>query len=352
MKPAPLTFFSSAAELGVSLSQTIGTGDDVFLLTDTHVAEHCLPELLAAMGETRAEIIEIEPGEESKCLSVCAHLYEHLAERRTMRNALLICIGGGVVTDLGGFVASTYKRGIRFLHIPTSLIGMADASIGGKTGIDLGAIKNVVGTFAQPVGIWIAPEFLKSLPEKEMWSGFAEMLKHALVADAEHWQTLYRVVESSEISSHIERSAQIKWRIVESDPLEKGQRKLLNFGHTFGHALESFRLASKEPQSHGACVAVGMMAETVLSEHATGLTSDHSGHILQVLYGYYSDSCRALPRFEQLSEYLQQDKKRNVPSSLNFSLLEAPGKGVTDCQTSPDIAREAWELFVQRVSTM
>ena len=210
----------------------------LFILCDENTHEYCLPILLPNMEiNCPFEIIEIEAGEEMKTIETATQLWEILTEFEADRKALLLNLGGGVITDLGGFVASTYKRGIKFINLPTSLLGMCDASIGGKTGIDHQFIKNIVGTFALPERIFVFSNFLKTLPFRELKSGFAEMMKHGLIADKKHWDDLINLPEISveHIQPHIETSMKIKENIVHIDYQEKNIRKVLNFGHTIGH---------------------------------------------------------------------------------------------------------------------
>jgi 3-dehydroquinate synthase len=214
----------------------------------------------------RAEVILLPFGEENKVMEVCFQVWQAFTEYGFGRKDLVINLGGGVVTDMGGFIASIYKRGLKFINIPTSLLGMVDASIGGKTGIDLDRYKNQLGTFSHPTHIFIDPIFLQTLPEEEIFNGYAEMVKHALIKDINLWEKI-RVIHSEEELTTIENiytSVKIKTEIVDGDPTEKGERKILNFGHTIGHALESYFL-DKTSISHGHAVALGMCAESFIS---------------------------------------------------------------------------------------
>ncbi|MGZ5196974.1 MAG: 3-dehydroquinate synthase, partial [Kaistella sp.] len=240
----------------------------IIVLVDENTHEYCLPVLLGNLEtEIPFEIIEIEAGEDLKTIEIATQLWEILSDFEADRKALMINLGGGVITDMGGFVASTYKRGIRFINLPTTLLGMCDASIGGKTGIDHNFLKNIIGTFAVPEQIFVFPEYLKTLPFPELRSGFAEMLKHGLIADEKHWNDLISIQELSaeNIFPFIETSMKIKQNIVEQDFREQHLRKTLNFGHTVGHALESLFLQQAKPIPHGEAVVLGMIIETRLS---------------------------------------------------------------------------------------
>ena len=240
----------------------------LFILVDENTHEYCLPTVLGNLEtEIPFEIIEIEAGEELKTIETATQLWEILSEFEADRKSLLLNLGGGVITDLGGFVASTYKRGIPFINLPTTLLGMCDASIGGKTGIDHQFLKNIVGTFAEPQQIFVYPDFLRTLPFVELRSGFAEMLKHGLIADEKHWKDLSSIenLNPESIYPFIETSMKIKQNVVEIDFKEQNIRKTLNFGHTIGHAVESLFLQANQLIPHGEAVALGMICETHLS---------------------------------------------------------------------------------------
>jgi 3-dehydroquinate synthase len=242
------------------------------IIVDENTHDNCLEYLLTSFDQLKdAEVMLLPAGEENKVMEVCFQVWNALSEYRIGRKDLIINLGGGLVTDMGGFMASVYKRGVDFIHIPTSLLGMVDASIGGKTGIDLGPFKNQLGTFSQAQKIYIDPIFLATLPEAELWNGYAEMLKHALIADPDHWKSLISISSPEELInlSLIQKSAEIKMSFVNQDPFEKGSRKLLNFGHTIGHAIEGFSLEKDQPIAHGHAVAIGLLLESELSFRGT-----------------------------------------------------------------------------------
>jgi 3-dehydroquinate synthase len=319
----------------------------VFIITDENVHAHCLSRLLPYLPATFAsELIELEPGETSKTQEIANHIYEHLLECEADRNDLIINIGGGVITDLGGFVASTYKRGISFIHIPTSLMAMTDAAIGGKNGLDLGSAKNVIGTFSHPTYIYICPEFLTTLPKIEMMSGFAEMLKHGLVKDKHLWDSLVELAhpDAESLQKYIALSAGIKHTIVERDFLEVGERKLLNFGHTIGHAIESVQLEKGISITHGQAIAAGMIIETTISEELGLTNAQHRSEIITAISKFYP-KLDWLPSFEKLKQYLRNDKK-NKAGECRFSLVKAPGESIYDVPVSLEVIERVYNRFI------
>src|SRR5690606_33736054 len=213
----------------------------IFVLVDGNTQQYCLPPFLEMLDFTFDVLIVVAPGEEHKNIKTCLKVWEALSEADADRKSLLINLGGGVLTDLGGFVASTFKRGIDFINIPTTLLSMVDASVGGKTGVDLGSLKNQIGVINQPNLVLVFPEFLKTLESRQVTSGYAEMLKHGLIKDAAYWSSL-KLENAFMDASTIQKSIAIKNEVVLQDPMEKGLRKILNFGHTLGHAIESYCL--------------------------------------------------------------------------------------------------------------
>lgn len=319
----------------------------LFFLVDENTHENCLPVLLANLEtEISFEIIEIEAGEELKTIETATQLWEILAEFEADRKALIVNLGGGVITDLGGFVASTYKRGIKFINIPTTLLGMCDASIGGKTGIDHQFLKNIVGTFTQSEKIFVYPAFLKTLPFIELRSGFAEMLKHGLIADQKHWQDLIFIenLTPESLFPYIETSMKIKENVVEADFKEENIRKTLNFGHTIGHAIESLFLHTGKAIPHGEAVTMGMICETRIS-FLQGLISEAScEEIIEYSSRFYPKlNIESFP-IETIMALMINDKK-NVGGQINFSLLEGIGSGVFDQQVSEEQIIDALQFY-------
>lgn len=308
----------------------------LLILVDENTHEHCLPTLLGNLEtEIPFEIIEIEAGEEMKTLETAAQLWEILTEFETDRKALMINLGGGVITDMGGFIASTYKRGIPFINIPTTLLGMCDASIGGKTGIDHQFLKNIIGTFAHPEQIFVFPEFLQTLPFEELRSGFAEMLKHGLITDESHWSDLISIKELTpqNIFPFIERSMQIKQNVVEQDFTEQNVRKTLNFGHTIGHALESLFLLKGKPIMHGEAVALGMICETRISFLQDLISEETANEIVSNIQKFFPHLDIKSFSVEEIVNLMKNDKK-NSAGNINFSLITGIGTSTFNCSVS------------------
>jgi 3-dehydroquinate synthase len=319
----------------------------LLILVDENTHEFCLPRLLANLEtEIPFEIIEIEAGEDLKTIETATHLWEILAEFKTDRNALMLNLGGGVITDLGGFVSSTYKRGIKFINIPTTLLGMCDASIGGKTGIDHAFLKNIIGTFSHPEEIFVYPDFLKTLTFEELRSGFAEMLKHGLIADKKHWQDLISIKEISaeNVENHIIRSMEIKENVVEIDFKEQNIRKTLNFGHTFGHAFESLFLQKGKAIPHGEAVAMGMMCETYLSYLKEFISEDLCISIIKKLQNYFPYISISNLKEEDIL-YLMLNDKKNASGEIKFSLLKTVGKGNFDISATKEEMKACLQFY-------
>lgn len=319
----------------------------VFILVDENTHEYCLPVLLGNLETDIAfEILEIEAGEEMKNIQTANQLWEILTEMQADRKALIINLGGGVITDMGGFVASTYKRGIQFINIPTTLLSMCDASIGGKTGIDLMHYKNMVGTFSFPEQIYVYPRFLDTLPAKEVKSGFAEMLKHGLIADKKHWEDLIQLqhLDPVGIEPFIPQSMEIKQEVVNADFHEKNVRKTLNFGHTIGHAIESLCLQSENPILHGEAVALGMICESHLSYLEGLISKEDSDLIIENIQRYFCFVDLTDFKDENIFSLLLNDKK-NSDAKINFSLLSGIGSCVFDHQCSTENIQKSINFY-------
>lgn len=308
-----------------------GNYSQVFILVDENTQEHCLPILLDKVPSLEgAKVILIQSGEIHKNINTCQYIWSQLLEARADRNALLLNLGGGVIGDMGGFAAAAYKRGIDFIQIPTTLLAQVDASIGGKLGIDFDNLKNVVGFFKNPTAVLIDSTFLQSLPKRQVLNGFAEIIKHALIADADYFQNLLAInrdnIEGVNWSEIIMRSLKIKRAVVEADPFEKGWRKILNFGHTVGHAIESFSMENDDsPLLHGEAISIGMISELKLSVQKSGFREKDFGQIVDFLENLYAPYEIPTSNYEAIMAYLQNDKKHRG-SQLNFTLLESIGQ--------------------------
>lgn len=297
----------------------------IFILMDENTEVHCLPRLLAA-SLSDAVYIRIPSGEVHKHIDTCALIWRTLMDAGADRNALLLNLGGGVIGDMGGFCASTYKRGIDFVQIPTTLLSQVDASIGGKLGIDFNQVKNSIGVFANPRAVLIDTAFLQSLSPRERRSGFAEIIKHALIVDAAQWETLKQMesLETVPDETIVIASLQIKKAVVEQDPLEKGLRKALNFGHTIGHAVESVALESTAPLLHGEAIAVGIICEAFLSFQKGYLPKADLDEISERLVHWYQPRRLDEKSFDAYFALMRNDKK-NEGGAINFSLIGPPG---------------------------
>jgi 3-dehydroquinate synthase len=311
----------------------------IFVFADTNTSELCIPVFRAFLNDLDDfDIIETDPGEENKNIDFCIGIWKTLLDFGADRKCLMINLGGGVITDMGGFIASTYKRGIDFINIPTTLLSQVDASVGGKTGIDIDNVKNMVGTFSMPQAVFIENTFLSTLSKRELLSGFAEMIKHGLIADAEYYQALKSKAEVTTDPSAIYRSIEIKNDVVTKDPLEKGLRKILNFGHTIGHAVESYALTnSKKSLTHGEAIAIGMICEAFLSEKYCNLTKEELTDITTYITSIYPKYNIREKSFNTLLNLMQSDKK-NEDGQIMFSLLEKIGDCTFNCRvTTNDI---------------
>lgn len=330
-------------EIQKILTEEVEQHSATFILCDSNTNEFCvrfLLETIPALHEV--PIIEIPAGEESKSLEIVGQLYEELLQHNADRQALLLNVGGGVVSDIGGFVASTYKRGIDFINIPTSVMAQVDAAMGGKCGVDLLDVKNAVGLFSWPKSVLVFTGFLNTLPQNELKSGFAEMLKHALIHDEEYWEALMHVNsdEASHIAIFVKRSNEIKSEITTQDPNERSVRKKLNYGHTIGHAIESFFLADGTPVTHGNAIAWGMILENKVAIKIGILNDELASTIESKIIEIFG----ALPKFnsqqiEDILHFMQNDKK-NSNGAFYFSLIPKIGACLIHVEVSEEIIRE------------
>lgn len=317
----------------------------VFVLIDENTKMHCWPVLAQKLGHFADELVEIPSGEEHKTMATCVEVWKTLSQRGADRKSLLINLGGGVLTDLGGFVAATFKRGIAFIHIPTTLLAMVDASVGGKTGVDLGVLKNQVGIITPPQMVLIWPEFLETLEARQIVSGYAEMLKHGLIQDADYWKIL-RKTHTFTDAAYLQKSIAIKNAVVLQDPTEKGLRKILNFGHTLGHAIESYCLEhpKKEILLHGEAIAIGMVLEGYLSHKLEGLSQQALQEIKETFLHHFKRVDFTEKDIDAIVQLLRHDKK-NSHGNINFVLLQAIGKAVTDVKVPESLFRDAFAYY-------
>lgn len=322
----------------------------IFLLVDTNTHEFCLPKFLSLLEskDIVVEVMEMPEGEDHKTIDICMGVWEAMSEYGADRKSLLINLGGGVVTDLGGFVASTYMRGIDYINVPTSLLAMVDASVGGKTGVDLGALKNQVGVISEGSMVLVDTSYLQTLPPNHVISGFAEMLKHGLIADKTYWEELKSIdkIDDSNIDNLVYRSVEIKNKVVTEDPTEQGLRKILNFGHTLGHAIESYFLENgdKTPLLHGEAIAIGMILEAYISSVQNSLSKDELDSITRCFIKYFEKV--EINDIDQdiIIKLLRHDKK-NSHGKVKFVLLDAIGSPRIDCEVSKDLILEAFSYY-------
>lgn len=316
------------------------------ILVDENTRDHCLNYLLTNFEElSNAEVILLPAGEQIKEISIVYSVWEALTEYGVTRHDLIINLGGGVISDIGGFMASCYKRGIDFINIPTSLLAMVDASIGGKTGINLGPYKNQIGLFSNPKALYIDGSFLETLPEEELLNGFAEMLKHGILSGRELFDEVKKALESGAIveSDLLVQCIQVKNEIVNNDPYENGERKLLNFGHTIGHVIEG-HFNRENSISHGHAVAIGMLMEAHLSLKQAGLEQNVYDELENFILQYYP-----LPKFsdtdiQDMVEMLQNDKK-NKGGNILSCLIKNIGECTFDNKITPEEFLETFLHF-------
>ncbi|MEL1248990.1 3-dehydroquinate synthase [Flavobacterium helocola] len=302
----------------------------IFILVDENTSQYCLPHLLNNLAtEIEIEIIELEVGEIHKNIATCTEVWGALSDLGGDRKSILINLGGGVISDLGGFVACTFKRGIDFINIPTTLLSMVDASIGGKNGVDLGNLKNQIGIIREPKAVIVDTQFLNTLPQNEMRSGLAEMLKHGLIFDKKYWDKFKNLKDlSTEDLNHlIHQSIQIKNTIVCEDLTENGIRKSLNFGHTLGHAIESYFLENEDKTNllHGEAIAIGMILESYISREKNLLTNEEYQEIKYIINDIFERIEFTQNEIEKIIELLIFDKK-NEFGKVQFALLDGIGK--------------------------
>lgn len=319
--------------------------NSIHIIADENTSRHCVPLLQSLIN---APLIVVPAGEHFKSLDSCARIWEQLIVGKAQRNSIVLNVGGGMICDLGGFAAACYMRGIKFAHIPTSVLAMTDAAIGGKTGIDFYNLKNYIGLIRLPEFIWIDPVFLHTLPEHEKISGLSEIVKHAIIGSHELWKQLMSIasVEAMPWNEILEKSIPVKMKIVEEDPQEFGLRKILNFGHTVGHAIESYHLSLSNPVSHGDCVATGIIIEAKISNRIGLLNNDDLNNIVKLVSRLLKPFRNTFPTFADLIPYMAMDKK-NSGSGTRFSLPDSIGSCLWDIPVENELIQDSFEWFAQ-----
>ncbi len=320
----------------------------LFVLADSNTYAKCYP-LLQQIGADFAKLfipIIISPGEKEKNLENATFIWDRLSFHGADRSSILINLGGGMITDIGGFCASCYKRGIRTIHIPTSLLAMVDAAIGGKTGVDFKYYKNQIGTFYLPEAVYIFTDFLKSLPQQELLSGFGEVIKYSLISNSQLEKIFPKTLSAEKINQElIELCVDIKLAVTKEDPKESGLRKILNFGHSIGHALESFALEKGIPLTHGEAVAAGMLTTLWLSVQIIKLPDDSLRQFETIYQSYFSKIDFNKHDVPHILFLMQHDKK-NKGNKKQFVLLQKPGKPVYDIVVEDDLIEQALRYYI------
>ena len=321
----------------------------IFVLVDSNTSRHCLNSFLTKAGlEGKIETLAIPAGEKHKNLDACTRIWTQLSDRGGDRKSILINLGGGVITDMGGFVASCFKRGIRFINVPTTLLSMVDASVGSKTGVDLGVLKNQIGLFSRPEMVLIDMEFLSTVPDREMRSGLAEIIKYGYTFDQGLWKEIktFQGIDLKKITPLVHRSVEIKNEVVLNDLHETGLRKTLNFGHTAGHAIESYFLEqeAKSDLTHGEAIAAGMVIELYYSHKSLGLPLEMAGELKDFVKSFYGPIELIESDFDPIIGLMAFDKK-NVSGKINFVLLDRMEHSQVDQQLDPGLIREGFSYF-------
>ncbi len=313
------------------LNEAIGeiAPENIFILVDDITFELCLPKTLQSAKLEGAHVITIPSGDLNKNIESAVIIWKYLSENNANRKSLMINLGGGMITDIGGFVASTFKRGIRYINVSTTLLGAVDAATGGKTGINFLGLKNEIGVFAPANAVLINIDFFKTLDQKNLRSGFAEMVKHALIHSHEEWNRILKFdlesINFDQLSALVASSVSIKEEVVEQDPFEKNIRKALNLGHTFGHAFESYSYKIEKPELHGYAVMWGLLCELYLSHVKLNFPKDELlklKYLIKEYYGTFNFDCSD---YELLYELMTHDKK-NESKEINFTLLSDIGE--------------------------
>tara|TARA_Y100001958_G_C21225857_1_gene551266 strand:+ start:1275 stop:2336 length:1062 start_codon:yes stop_codon:yes gene_type:complete len=332
------------------LNELIINYSKIFILVDGNTNLRCFNVFKKNINnEKKIFKILIDTGEGFKNLETCKKIWDFLSTNGCDRNSLLLNLGGGVVTDIGGFVASTIKRGIDFINVPTTLLSMVDASLGGKTGVNFNGLKNQIGIFKHPIFILIDLNFLDTLPNLEIRNGFSEMIKHGLIYNVNHWNELFKIniPNIDNIKDHIFSSILIKNSIVLEDPYEKSIRKILNFGHTIGHAIESYFLLNKKTKtlSHGHSIAIGMIIESYISNKILNFNLDEINKIKIIFSSVFSKVIFTKKDINEIIDLLNHDKK-NFDGRINFVLLKKIGTPKVDIQVPSNIIKKGFDFYL------
>lgn len=325
-------------------------GSKILMLTDSNTVKYCFPIIQKSLPED-VPLFVLEAGEEQKHIESVAKVWEFLNRNGADRKSVVINLGGGVLCDLGGFAASTFKRGIDFIHIPTTLLSQVDASVGGKTGVNFKSYKNEIGAFSFPLKVLIDTNFLRTLSQEHILSGFGEMLKHAFIKDEAYYAELQEqeldknLLNYNKLLSLVQHSVKIKEEVVLADPMESGLRKILNFGHTIGHAFESFYMGTPNELIHGKAVVYGMIMEMYLSHLKLGFPKEKLIEVINYLNKIYGKLIFKKDNYEKLYALMTHDKK-NENSQINFTLLENIGVSVINQTAGKKEIFEAFDFYL------
>lgn len=322
----------------------------LFVLVDTNTRELVLPKLASeSTAVANASVITIEAGDINKNIESLMHIWSHLVDGGATRKSLMINLGGGVITDIGGFAGATFKRGIRFINVPTTLLSAVDAAVGGKTGINFHGFKNEIGAFCEAEAVIISTCFLVTLSKEELLSGYAEMLKHGLISNADTYNRLLAndvaEIDTERLLQLLQESVMVKKRVVEEDPTEKGIRRALNLGHTAGHAFESLALQRKSPIPHGYAVAWGLVVELVLSHMQLQFPSNELTRLATYIYENYGAFNITCDDYQALIEFMRHDKKNDSANEINFTMLKNVGDIHIDCIATEDDIKAALDIY-------
>lgn len=327
---------------------------NVVALTDINVHEAVVPRMQEE-SETisKATVVVVKPGEEHKTPETLQEIWDQLIKAGVTRNSLIINMGGGVITDMGGFAASTFKRGVPFINVPTTLLSAVDASVGGKTGVNFNGLKNQIGVFSNAETVVVSTTFFKTLPDSELWSGYAEMIKHGLISSKDHYDKLLRYDltnrDYDRMLELLEENVQVKSNIVEADPTETGIRKALNLGHTVGHAYEELAMERHSPISHGYAVIFGLLTELILSEKKAGFPAEEVTRLADYIKAHYGKFSFSGEKYDRLIALMRHDKKNYTAEEINFTLLTNIGEVEINRSASEQEIREAFDRYLQLI---
>ncbi len=345
MQTVDNVYFSTLALHHLSHVVEKHKNNGIFIIVDENTRRLCLPILMEYESELQhAEVIEIASGELTKSIQTASQIWNILAEKHANRNSLVICLGGGMITDLGGFVAATFMRGISFIHIPTTLLGMVDASLGGKTAVNMGVIKNQIGVFALPQSILIFPEFLNTLSLRQKQSGYAEMIKTALIHSPALFYKIADIKNMEDACNEdiIAAIAHVKLAIVQNDFLETGLRKVLNLGHTIGHAIEAYAQTTENPLLHGEAIAVGLLCEAYISNNILNFPDEDFSMLETLIRSKFTWYELPSGDIKKVMSFMRHDKKNTMyDNRYNCTLLKALGEPVIDQMIDEDMVRES-----------